>query len=938
MHSRVVALVVTTQSGQSTQRTLDALKAQSRPLDEIIVTPTHKRTATGVAVKEALTGIPERDAQFLWILVAGSVPAPDALARLLGGLEVAPSVAVVGPKIMDGSRPDHIASFGLSMTRFGRTVSLVSDELDQAQHDRMSDVLAVDTNGLLVRDEVWRELDGFDPGLPHVDDALDFCVRVRLSGHRVEVVPQARVIAPAVEEEGEYRGRARLARQERAAQLHRRLSYTRAVGVPWHWLGLLPNALWRTLVLLINKRPTAVGGELMAALSVLVTPGSAARARKSIRRTRSVSWSTLDSLILPWAEVRRRDALARETLRMQLHGQVAPTMFLATGGGWVLLTLAVVSFVLMVPLIGASAIGGGALLPLGNDLGALWNQVGFGWRAGSLSFLAPADPFAIVVATLGSLTWWNPSLAVVILWFMAIPFAGLGAWLFASRITPRPLIRAFVAIGYALAPTLLVSMAAGRPGSVLAQILLPWLAFASLRAVRSWSASATAALLFAAILACAPSLGPVLVLLWLGALALTGRYVARFLAIPLPAAILFAPLIVWHILQGNPLGLLADPGATVTFSAAPNWQLMLGFPEAGLGGWSTIFSTVGPTFEPVALIILIALVGILAALAVVGLFSPTPIRAQLALLVMLFGVASAVAAVHVGVAFAGQNAVPLWPGSALGVAWLALMVGAATGVAVLRRFAIYPAVAGLTAVVLLAVPTGVGLFRGETSVASTDGQTLPAYVVARSITDQQLGTLILSAQPDGGLSVQIQRGFGATLNNSSTAVNTAVRPTESATQLADLAANLSSLSSNDSRQQLREWGIGSVLVTPLSAASTTKPSSSEAEMRARVSVALDANPQLEIVGFTDYGTLWRFANPDTQASQGLTPAGATQPWRWLILLIQGIVLLMTLLLAVPTGMPQRDIRPRRAIAGLATEPIAFEPRDPLREEADDEHN
>ncbi len=47
--------------------------------------------------------------------------------------------------------------------------------------------------GLIVRQSLWDELGGFDPALPAVDDGLDFCVRVRLAGFRVVLVPSARV-------------------------------------------------------------------------------------------------------------------------------------------------------------------------------------------------------------------------------------------------------------------------------------------------------------------------------------------------------------------------------------------------------------------------------------------------------------------------------------------------------------------------------------------------------------------------------------------------------------------------------------------------------------------------------------------------------------------------------------------------------------------------
>lgn len=963
MEPRVVAIIVAREGGDHLSRTLRAIAAQTRQPDLVLlvdnasrgkldaalstvngslVTLAHQQ-AFGDCVREALVTVPvDSEAGLLWLLAQDSDPAPTALERLLGTLEVSPSVAVVGPKQMDWERHDYIQEFGLTTTDWGRTVSLVDDELDQAQHDGLSDVLAVGANGMLVRESVWHELDGFDPGLGVVDDALDFCVRARLAGHRVEVVPSARVHTAGdgvigSERGDDYRSVTKRSRQVRAAQLYRRLVYARGIVWLWHWLGLVPNAITRSIGFLLGKRPAAVPAEFAATFQVLFDGVSVSRSRRNLRRHRTMAFSSIDSLRMPFAEVRRRNALTREALRIRAHGHHQPLHFFASGGAWVFLALLIVSAVVMSPLLGASAIGGGGLLPVTADVGALWGQVGFGWRSGALNMMAPADPFAFVVALLGTLTWWSPSFSLVLLWWLALPLAGLGAWIFAARLTDRPVIRAFVGIGYGLAPTMFVALSDGRPAAVITHILLPWLCFAALKALRSWSASAAAALLFAAIVACSPSIAPVLFLMWLGTLTLTGRYVSRFLAIPLPAVVLFAPLVLWQVFRGTPLGLVADPGnATITHVPA-HWQLALGFPLEGLGGWLDLTGTGPDKLNLVVVVVVIVLVGILAALAISGLFSPTPIRAQLALGIALVALISAIASSSLSVSFAGSIAVTTWPGAALSVMWLALLVGAAAGMTVLRRFAFYPAVAGITAAVILALPMGIGLVRGTAPIGPSSGETLPAYVVARAMTDAQLGTLVITGQPDGGLAVSLERGRGATLDNSSTALTTATASDASAQTLAELTANLSSLSSNDSRDQLRQFGIGSVLLAPAQATADGKVTQAAAESTARAMVAFDANPSLESVGKTDFGLLWRYAHPDTAASAELTSTGGVEPWRAIILSIQLLVLILTLLLAIPTGIPQPDIRPRRTIEGLGSETIVFEPEDSLAGE-DDEQN
>ncbi|MGO8609740.1 hypothetical protein ACC848_43070, partial [Rhizobium johnstonii] len=79
----------------------------------------------------------------------------------------------------------------------------------------------------------------------------------------------------------------------------------------------------------------------------------------------------------------------------------------------------------------------------------------------------------------------------------------------------RASIRAVGAVGWALAPMFLAALAEGRPAGVLVHLLLPWLLFTAAIAHRSWSAAGVASVIAVLLFACAPSLAPALVLLWL---------------------------------------------------------------------------------------------------------------------------------------------------------------------------------------------------------------------------------------------------------------------------------------------------------------------------------------------------------------------------------------------------------------------------------------
>ncbi|TFB53984.1 glycosyltransferase [Cryobacterium sp. Sr3] len=216
MHARVTAILVARNGAKHLDRTLEALSRQTRQPDVVITVdcgstdttaallaayaPTHFISAdAGLSFGEAIVTAErviapaESDSEMLWLLAQDSAPEPDALTALLGELEIAPSVAVAGPKVMDWDAGDYIHEFGQSLTPGGATVTLVESELDQGQHDGMGDVLAVSAGGMLVRHLVWQQLGGFDLALPSADDSLDFCVRVRMAGYRVSGVaaPQA---------------------------------------------------------------------------------------------------------------------------------------------------------------------------------------------------------------------------------------------------------------------------------------------------------------------------------------------------------------------------------------------------------------------------------------------------------------------------------------------------------------------------------------------------------------------------------------------------------------------------------------------------------------------------------------------------------------------------------------------------------------------------
>ncbi|MGO4299220.1 glycosyltransferase [Leifsonia sp. RAF41] len=954
MYPRVTAIVVAQSGGPHLQRTLDALAEQTRRPDAVIAVdgastddasrllsefqPTQlialpEKLAFGAAVGAAVRVLPPASGpeQLLWLLAQDTAPEPEALEALLAALEVSPSVAVVGPKLVDWDDPAFIREFGEAMTPFGASVPLVENELDQAQHDGLSDVLAVSSAGMLVRQALWERLDGFDPALPTADDALDFCTRARLAGFRVTLVAQARVALAGDGLAGpnlsrKWTVRRRLAGERRRAQLHRRMAYAPGWAVPLHWLTLVPLAVLRGVVRLLRKEPGSVGGELGAAFRVAFSGLAVGNARRRLASAREVGWAAIAPLRIPFSEVRRAHALKREAALVQQQGERQDLDFFGTGGGWAVLAALLVGVALFFPLVGSGALSGGGLLPLNASVGQLWAELGYGWRDVSLGFTGAADPFSAVLAVLGTITFWQPSQSLVLLWILALPLASLGAWLAAARLTNRGILRAVGALAYALAPTLLVALQGGRPAAVLAHILLPWLFFAGLAARRSWAASATTALLAAATVACAPILIPALAIAWIAAIAFAGRRAARIVFIPLPAVVLFAPLVWQQLSRGAWLSIFADPGVPLDAHQTPAWQLALGFPDGTLGGWHALAASLSlPTTSATVIVpILLAPLGVLAILA---LFLRGTVRAIVALLVALAGFVTAVVALHLQLAVSGGTVVPIWPGSAVSLYWLGLVGAAVLALSALGRAAVYPAWVVVVALAIAIVPVGIASLTGRAAVAESDGRTLPAVVTAKAATQPRTGTLRIVPEPGGGIRADILRGSGQTLDDQSTLANTQRALTPGQSSLAMLAGNLASRSGYDASPELKRLGVDFVLLTPSATALGSSDTSAADATRARAEVAMDANPLLAPVGSTGTGRLWAFDRATAVVPPAAQiPADAGGIWRVIVLVVQGLIVGVTLLLAIPTTRSADRVselsarRPRRTADERAVEP------------------
>ncbi|MEP1122566.1 MAG: glycosyltransferase [Ilumatobacter sp.] len=120
--------------------------------------------------------------------------APDRDAvRLLVEELYRSNAGVVGPKLVQWDDPGVLESVGLSLDRFGEVDQAIEPgEVDQEQHDGVRDVFVIPSAMMLVRADLFRELDGFDAAIELHGEDIEFCWRVHHSGARVVVAPSAR--------------------------------------------------------------------------------------------------------------------------------------------------------------------------------------------------------------------------------------------------------------------------------------------------------------------------------------------------------------------------------------------------------------------------------------------------------------------------------------------------------------------------------------------------------------------------------------------------------------------------------------------------------------------------------------------------------------------------------------------------------------------------
>ena len=936
MKPSVVAVVVVHDEPDYFSATISALKNQSRPVDRVIVVDTSKNEiCSNIAIENGLTEIHKLpadyslqqsitfvtkhidDAQWLWLLHDDSAPQPDALRELLHAIEQSPSVAIAAPKLLDWNNDKVVTQLGLTLTPMGDLFSIVSNELDQSQHDDLDDVLAVGTAAALIRFDVLQQLGGFDSSAPELAADVDFSIRARMAGHRVIVVPQAKVLHAALSLSG-ARDRRWLGSKPktalRRAAIHLRLAYAPLPLAIAFWLLLPIIGLSRAIGRIAAKRPDRIWSELSSAIWGFFTIGARLASRANIARTKVVGFAKLKGLRATWQQVRNanRAALEREqslaTLaafergEFEVEQQAGASGFVASGALWVAtaLTLASVAFW----PVNTAAVGGG-LLPLSDSWISLFSRAGASFQPIGLGYFGPSDPFVWVLTALGSLTFWAPSLSIAILLLLAKAIAFSGAWRVVSLFTESTFLRIFSALVFAFWPALTLAQQEARLPAVIAQLALPWLVFCVARAAgfgkanfstQTWSWVAASGLLLFVISASAPNAIPILLIALGLVVASNIRKIGFLIWIPLPTAAVFGPTVLYYVLEiFKPLALLADPGLPQQSAQVPIWQLLLGGESFGLevpfvgkvSNWLMV---------PVIVIALLALISKRwGASLVIWVFAILATASAWLVSGLSF------AAVGVGSSSRSADFVNGSPAALLAIAGLALSVLVALALNDVKAANARKVIGSGLAILTLA-PSAFLFIASSPELNYTNGRVVPSIVAAEAGSGSALKLLVINPEVETNGAIQfgaeVVSGDGVQLEDVSLSYRFALASVKESRAdeyqaISQLVADLASANGSDLQEAINKAGVGYVLVPDQISA-----------IASQLAIGLDSVKELESVGSTDFGRLWRVREPN----QELLNADLKPSSTWSITKgVQLAIILGFVLLAIPSANQRRRV-------------------------------
>ena len=885
----VAAIVVARGMTPELRSLLDALTAQSRAIDHLIVcdvrAPRTSPLASGQVVvaedlpenallisvgrarniSDALAKATKDHAasqvmtasDWLWILHDDCLPANTCLEEQLAATEAGASIAAVTPKVFraDGT----LAEVGIRATASGRRVPLVLDgEIDQGQYDGVTDVLAGGSAGLLVASSVFNQVGGFDRALGPYNEGLELCWRIHRAGHRVVAAPKAHLTHLQVSSPQNLR-RASALRARRSSEFY----FATLIANPLLLIvQALASLLWiplSCLALLLSARPRAAYARFFAWMGLFAHIPHIVAARARHARCASQPRSSLRPLLTGRFDASRIRRTHRSAHVIEEQGSWKESLLERRSNDLtprVVTSLALVLLSLWIYRSDLGSINGGAWLNLPDRFTDLWTYAWSGWLPSGDGSAHAVDPLVQLLSVLSAPLALFGIAPTALLYVFLVLSPAWAAWnmdVLSMRLTSSRSLRVALMCLWASLPSTLFAMTSGRLASLAVHVFMPlWVALIlslprdrHVIVRRSWTCTAIVGLI---VTAAYPLLG-------VCALVLFSRSLSRATA-ALPGLLLCLPFFVDAILWRAWPALLAPAEAAASYERAPFGLGAWGMPAASSAAWLCVCA-------------LLFLSLWLATLLSVGRFllqsrgsSSFPVSLPALVGIALVSGIGALALSYLPVDSA-HGPIFAWGGPLLSVQALALICalllcvkGIETEGKIVRIGWKLIACVGLIPLLSMAASPWLELLPSAQWSARSASEQVPLVSRYAQNSSREARVLVLNVGADGDLDARIWRGAGPQWSeHSSVASWVALRDRMNNTsdparsELGETIATLVSFPDDSASQHLALHGVDTIIVHSGGPAASS------------ITQTLDRAPGIEKIGETEAGSAWR-VRPD----------------------------------------------------------------------------
>ncbi len=405
---------------------------------------------------------------------------PSTLRILVQELFIS-NAAVVGPKLMDWQNPTILQSVGFGIDRCGEIDPFIErNERDQEQHDSVRDVFFVSSACMLVRSDIFRELNGFSQDISFFGEDLEFCWRAHLSGARVIVSPTA-----VAKHLNNFAGRSPNSVSRGVVAQHRArtvATLTSRFRLPFVWLQMLLTSTVETVVGVFTGSFRESLAGFRSTLALVIDGAYVWRRRREVRPLRRVAASEIAKLQVKGSAritrfIRHRRAVASIEIASLVDTKKRWKQSSTRTAGTTLLAVFFLIIFGSRQIIADSSRAIGEMLPFENGSltsGSLFSSFLSGWWSSGFGE-ASANPTGIGLVSLGSFLLFGNLALVQTLMIVGSLFVGLfGMWRLCGAFA-NTRVRLAGAVVYAALPLSFEAISRGRLSALLCIAAAPWL-------------------------------------------------------------------------------------------------------------------------------------------------------------------------------------------------------------------------------------------------------------------------------------------------------------------------------------------------------------------------------------------------------------------------------------------------------------------------------